>query len=303
MNDFASMNDCIYALIPNCVFSVKNNSGEYIHDGSILHKINDDKVINIIYELLVGSNFRKECLLTVDYLIEKCNYKIDKDNRNSFKNILMSMDNNKYIQIKNTFKKSSDLLIINVENLYEYCENGYTVLTEFELNKLNKISTNRKEFNILIKVYLFIKMMSYKRDDKSEISLICTSKPQRAIISYEYINMFTGVSDIHKVIDKLQKYNLIMYDNVGKIYKYDKKNLKESSNIYVINYICENPKEELILSKKQYKYSLRQDGYTIVKNDYKNNNRSINGYKGSLVKKLNNGTITDKEKEILDTMK
>jgi len=58
----------------------------------------------------------------------------------------------------------------------------------------------------------------------------------------------------------------------------------------------------LELGIKRLKHNLRDKGFVIVDKDYKNNDRKINGRKGYLIKKQNNGTITKEESIELDNI-
>ena len=294
MNEIASMNNEIYAKMPNVLFSIKNNKNNYTYEGSILNIIDNDKVINILYELIIGTNFKHECVTSIDYLISCCHYKLDRDNRLLFKNIINKLIEYKYISCDNTIEKSNKLIVINTCKLTKLADNGYTCLTQKEMDILKDISNSNKEFTNLLKLYLFIKMMVRKKSDGSYTDLHFECDTQSIAMDYVYINKFTNISNIHKYIDKLQDNKLIIYGNVGKKYKGDIKNIRESKNVYVVNSICKNAEEELSIALKQYKYVLQQDGWNIVK-DYKHNDRVLNGLKGSLIKKLNNGTITEEE--------
>lgn len=75
------MNKEIFARIPNTIFSIKtdelnsNGTYKYISDGSIYREIKDDKVIKIIYNLIIGTNFKMICNTSINELITLCGYK------------------------------------------------------------------------------------------------------------------------------------------------------------------------------------------------------------------------------------
>ena len=84
--------------------------------------------------------------------------------------------------------------------------------------------------------------------------------------------------------------------------KKDKK--KDSTNVYVVaeleGFDEELMAEELKVGMKQYKYALKEKGFTICReNSYKNNDKKLNGKKGKVVSMKNAGKDTTKlEKEI-----
>ena len=120
----------------------------------------------------------------------------------------------------------------------------------------------------------------------------------------DYITKFTGISNVKKVNDKLVEGGLLLVGNIGKKYtKPDKSDRNESCNVYAVVSLSENPQEELKAGMRKYKKSLNKKGFSITTKDYKNNDRAINGLKGSLVKKENKGTITKEEQKKLDKIR
>ena len=298
-------NERLFTKIPNNIISIKNEEG-FTEEGSLLKIIKDDKIIRVLYELYMGSDFRNICVTSIGRLITLCGYKSDKDTVKSFKSLLNALNDNEVIKIENEIGKINEAIIINVEKLREI-EEQYTIITEEEMNSITSIGKNNREINTLLKEYFFIKMMSHKREDGTLIELHYDSddfEPQTAMCGNDYITKFTGISNVKKVNDKLIEGGLLLVGNIGKKYsKPNKSDINESCNIYAIVSLSENPQEELKAGMRKYKKSLNKKGFSITTKDYKNNNRAINGLKGSLVKKENKGTITKEEQKKLDKIR
>ena len=108
-------NEQLFAKIPNNIISIKNEEG-FTEEGSLLKIIKDDKIIRVLYELYIGSDFRNICVTSIGRLITLCGYKSDKDTVKSFKSLLNALNDNEVIKIENEIGKINEAIIINVEN-------------------------------------------------------------------------------------------------------------------------------------------------------------------------------------------
>ncbi|MBZ9693401.1 hypothetical protein [Clostridium sp. M14] len=296
----------LFSKITNDLFYVKKEKEGLIKtfaDESVLYKTNyDNKVILILHNLYIGTNFNRECLITLDYLINKCNYKTVKENRKSFKLLLEKLRELELISFEN-INKSNELIILNTEKLM-LNQGDYTILTQYEIDVLSNVKDTRL-MSTLLKLYLYLKVRVTKRKEGEDINMYTT--PQTTYQSYEFINKYTKISEsrIKEYIDKLQDLGLIKYRNIGKRYKINDKykKLTECPNVYALTILQDDIDSELDLGIKQCKKKQQEDGYIVVDNNYKNNNRKTNGKKGALIKKQNNGTITESEKVELEELK
>ena len=110
---------------------------------------------------------------------------------------------------------------------------------------------------------------------------------------------------MNEYIVKLKELGLINYTSCGKKYHSQDKNkrLSECPNIYTICCINDcGDEQELELGISQCKHDLQSKDWIVTKTNYKNNNRQLNGKKGGLIKKLNNGTITEDQKNELEEL-
>lgn len=278
----------LFSKITNDLFYVKKEDEGLIKafaNESILYKTNYyNKVILILHNLYIGTNFNRECLITLDYLIHKCNYKTVKENRKSFKLILEKLRELELIRFED-IHKSNELIIINTEKLMLNQDN-YTILTQYEIDVLSTVKDMRL-MSTLLKLYLYLKVKVTKRKEGEDINMYAT--PQTTYQSYEFISKYTNISEsrIKEYIDKLQDLGLIKYRNIGKRYKINDKykKLTECPNVYALTILQEDIDSELELGVKRCKKKQLEDDYVVVNNNYKNNNRKTNGKKGALIKK------------------
>ena len=283
------MNKEVFAKIPNTMFSIKTvdeniEKVDYNRKGSILQLVKDDKVIKVIYELIIGTNFRNICNTSINDLISLCGYKVNDKNIKSFKELLYKMDSKNIIHINNEFYRGNDLISIDTENLLNMSEDGYTILEQKELDIINNITKDSRQRNTLLKCYLFIKLMCHKREDNTSKGLKYETKPQTITMDYKYICKFTGVTDVTKAIKTLQDNKLIIYSNFLINEIGCPENKQDAKNTYAVYSLEENwdeelTKKELKIGINQYKNRLIEKGFSISLK-YLNNDKSANGYLG-----------------------
>jgi hypothetical protein len=264
----------VLSKIPNELFYVEDEKHNYSYKESILYRVGyDDKVILVLHELFLNTTLRNECLITLDYLIEKCYYKTDKDNRKSFKNTLNTLKNIKLINF-NEINKSNELIIIYTQKLMESVSDNYIVFNDKELEVFKTIIDTRNR-NTLIKLYLYLKDRIYKEINNEDMNLRYT--PQVKYQTYECIAKYTGLVEarIKEYMYKLQELNLIAYKDINKninVYKDDKIVIISHPIIYAINNFQENIDIEIQNGIEFYKNKLINDNYSITylkDNDYK----------------------------------
>ena len=260
----------IFAKIPNSIFSrqIKDSEGNiaYTNENSYFDLIQDDKIIKVIYNIIIGTNFLGVCNTSINELILLCDYKQTDKNIKSFKELIAKMHEKNIIKIKNKFDKANDLIKIDTSIIFNDCNNGYTVLEPKELSIIDNISSNSRERNTLLKCYLFIKMMVYKRNDNTLKGLYYNCESQTVSMDYNYICKFTKIADITKCINKLQEAKLIMFDNFL-VYKSNNIEYKRDSKDIYGAYQLEAAwnedlvKEDLRIGLNQLKNVYKQKGY------------------------------------------
>ena len=284
------MNKEVFAKIPNKVMSVntqiKNERGNNIHTnkGSYLDTIKDDKIIKVVYELVVGTNFRGLYTNSLDNLIVDCGYAVNKKSQKAFKTLLLSMHENKIINILNEDFKPKDVLMIDTDNLYNDTLEGYTVIEQKEIDIINSISKDNRENNTLLKGYFFIKSMCHKREDNTEKGLHFETKAQAVVMDEKYITTFTSISDVSKCIKILKEHELINYRNFKEAPSSNPKGKIDGKNIYVVRALEDKwdidlMNKELEVKFNQYKNERSNEGY-IISDKFKNNDKSKNGKEG-----------------------
>lgn len=302
-------NEDVYSRLSNELFYVKTETTDegkniYSEKGSILHTLKyDDKAILILHTLYVRTDFARECTITLDYLIEQCEYQVNKDSRKSFKNILNKLKEIKLIDFDGEII-SGKMLEIDTEPLLLNASGNFFQLSNEEIERFKTIDDLRLR-TTLLKLYCYLKARTKKRKKNEQTGKVFSVQvepiPQVTYQTYELIDKYTGISEsrLKKYIDILQDdMKLITYRNFGKKYREGdtSRKLSECPNVYAINNLQTQSVElELELGISQCKHDLMEKGWVITKVDYKNNDRHINGLKGSLIKKQNLNTITEEE--------
>ncbi|MDR3594238.1 hypothetical protein [Clostridium sp.] len=269
-----------YSRIPNKLFYLRNedeereNEIEYTKKGTILNVIDDNKVILILHELYMGSDFRHRCYRTIDSLLEDIRYKLDKDNRKAIKKILIRLRELKYINFDGLELsiKSTTLLKIDTSKLFEETKDRFVELAQCEIDKIMSLDCDLRSKMGMLKLYLYLKARVYKRINKSEDTYInrChDTKSEATFQSYEYIEKYTGIKRKQGIeyVDKLVELRMITVYRNKYVYKEKDSELwKDFSNIYVINNLQaseEDIKEEIKLCVKQYSHILQERGCSI----------------------------------------
>lgn len=286
-----------YSKITNKLFYTNKEKKE-----SILKIVNNNKVVLVMHYLYLLTNICGEATVSVDYLIEKCGYKVDKDSRKSFKNILDKLKELKYINFNN-INKSNEVIEIDTTKLNVDTE--FFVVENEELELIRNNTEDIREFLNVVKVYYYLKARIYKRKETTTID----PRSQSTYNTYEDIANHTLISErnIKKYIDKLQEINLIRYCNLGYKYRVDNIQAKtECANLYVLTKISKD--EEML--RYDMKEGLKQEelfyidkGFIVTENGYKNNDRKLNGFYGSLIKKEKSNRLTDEEREELNKLR
>ncbi|MBN1055805.1 hypothetical protein DVW05_10670 [Clostridium botulinum] len=270
-----------YSRIPNRLFYMKNEDEEreeeieYIKKGTIMEVVEDNKVILILHELYLGSDFRFKCYRTIDSLLEDIGYKLDKDNRKAIKNILLKLREMGYINFEGTETsiKSTTLLRIDVKNLKDNTKNNFVELAQCEIDKIMSLECDQRTKMGMLKFYLYIKARVYKREktnDDTYLDRNSNAKAEATWQSFYFIHKWTNIKEeqASKYVDMLVELDMITVYK-GK-YKFKEKNndlWKDLSSIYVINDLqasVEDIKEEIKLCVKQYIYILNRKGCIVT---------------------------------------
>lgn len=305
------MDENVFAKIPTILFyeTTLNDTKDKlicVKDNSILTNIRDSKVVLILYNLYIRTNYLNECDTSISKLINVCGYYNNDKAKLEFKSILKSLCDLKYISTDCDFNKikHNDLITFDTINLIDM--DSFVILEQKELNTIMSSSTSNKEILNLLKVYLYLKCKCNKRKEGDNIQKN-GGKAQVAYPSYENISEFTYTSEscIVEYINKLKEIGLIEYINIGKKYFENdkKKQITECTNIYIIKSIVPEDfiETEFKEAMKQQKQYYENNGYTIIKDD-NISNKALYGRKGYLIKRLNNNIITNKEKEELELL-
>lgn len=270
-----------YSRIPNRLFYMKNDDEdreeeiEYIKKGTIMEVVGDNKVILILHELYLGSDFRFKCYRTIDSLLEDIGYKLDKDNRRAVKDILLKLREMGYITFEGTETsiKSTTLLKIDVSKLREETKDNFVELAQCEIDKIMELECDLRTKMGMLKFYLYLKARVYKRKKVHENTYLdrCNdAKAEATWQSFDFIHKWTGIKDeqASKYVDMLVELDMItVYKGKYKFKEKDKDLWKDFSNIYVINNLqasVDDIEEEIKLCVKQYRHILEKRGCSII---------------------------------------
>jgi len=305
------LDENVFAKIPAILFyEVTTDQSEdksiCIKDNSILTNIRDSKVVLILYNLYIRTNYLNESDTSISKLINVCGYYNNDKAKLEFKSILKSLCDLKFISTDCDFNKikHNDLITFDTIKLIDI--DSFVILEQKELNTITSSSTSNKEILNLLKVYLYLKCKCNKRKDGENIQKN-GGKAQVAFPSYENIAEFTYTSEscIVEYINKLKEIGLIDYNNIGKKYFENdkKKQITECTNLYIIKSVVPEDFIEMEFKEaiKQQREYYESNGYTIIKDD-SISNKAIYGRKGYLTKRLNNNIITDKEQKELELL-
>ena len=263
----------LYSKITNKVFYVKKENGECIEQESLLQLTNNhNMLIPLLHELYIGGDLRNIYRNTIDGLLEDIDYKLDKDNRKSLKELLLKLKKLKLIDFKEEEDiKKTTLLKINISNLKNELVDNYFELSDMELKKINNLDYKKNKKIGILSLFTYLKVRVYKFDciesQTNNIEKESFKKAEATYQSYEWISKFTGlgIKQISEYIKILQELNLITVDNCGYKYKDGQKKKIDCENIFIINTLHEktNIKYEMKIAKIQYCNNMRTKGYHI----------------------------------------
>lgn len=263
------------------------------------NKINNNKVMLIIHHLYLMTNRCGESETTIDWLIKKCNYTVDKDNRKDFKDILIKLKELNFIDF-DIIGKSNEMIVINTENLN--VDSNFFIIENEEIELISTYTKDIRETINTMKIYFYLKARCHKGNDTN-----LGGKANATFNTYEDISKNTLINEcnIKKYIDILQEIGLIKYKNLGYKYKESNRQYKtECANLYALTNISKDMiDKDLTEGLKQQRYYYEDKGYIITSKGYKYNDKKANGLYGSLVKKEKNNTLTDEEENKLEVIR
>lgn len=240
-------------------------------DVCLINKIGDNKVLVLIHELYIGSNFRKMYNNTLDGIISNIGYKIEKSNRGAIRKLLKQLMEYGYIHFDcNIDKIKSDKMInIDVSNMVGKCtEDGYVELSDDELELIMNTSVDMRSKMGALKLYTYLKM---KVNKNTNTTLTMGEHPEALYESYEFIRKNLGIKQEQaaKYVDLLEDIELIT--TIRGKYKVGKSgSWVDMPNIFAINKLLGDD-IELIQSNLQFclsvykKKSEGQFGLMVVK--------------------------------------
>lgn len=239
---------------------------------------------------------------TLKYLIESCNYKVDRHkgkNLDKFKELLSLLQTYKYIEcdIDLSKVKENDFIVCKVlldfktkqvtvqEDEETIIENKKTEFFKIDIDEYYRLieSNSKLDTCTLVNIYFYIVARLRHEDNKA---IVC-------YMSYDNIleDLSISKNTLNKYLSYLKDNKFICFDNIGTIEKGNKK--LTSNNVYSLSEIDLN--KGLEESKTYYKI----EGYTILNNNKKSTVMTINGLKGRIKQLKDLGKDTSKMEEKL----
>ena len=296
-------------MIPNILFS-KSDDKE-----SLFSKCNDYKLLAVMNYLHINTNRLGETLFTLKDMIFKSGVKFNAGKGKSndqFKKLLLLLQEEGILS--NNFNvneiKPNDLIRCTYDAFEKDKEGNNIRFAMIECDIIEKIRSycdEKIDNNRLLYYYGYLAHRMYKRSHAQETG----GKAEVCYPSYKLITEETGIVDatIKLYNDILIKMDLLRVANPG-MHKFTSNNklmVKESPNFYAFvrkedigvddknTTWYKNLKQAVDLYKRNAKENYQDSKFITVKSEDKLNKRKINGYKGSLIKKYKNGTITEEE--------
>lgn len=294
-------NDLYFGMIPNSYFYNREEGKQ-----TILEQLNKEQVtLLILYNIQALKSANKITYTSIGKLLELCGYGDIQKNIKKFKEILKRLEELEYIEVKQDIEtiKKNELLEITTEGLDNLLEDGFFIMTNEEIELIQKLDNKRGRMTNALVVYFYLKARTFKYNAENEdkIDYYAPTTYQ----SVAYLQDYTYVKNINNVIEDLEELDLITVKR--NMQMTDKKgNIQNCSNIYLINGLLDedkmNKNEALEQGFSRYKADRKQEGYTNFRKisvEQKQQQTFNAGLKGQLKKQKNEGRDTTEIEEKL----
>lgn len=262
------------------------------------NEVIDNKVIFVLDYLYENMNRKGISMFSIDNMIVTYGFEPRTGKNNTidrFTNIILKLDDLKIIKLPNRDLKSKQLYTCTFE---VDLSGNFFMLSDEEKNRILKQKTYKVNNLDLLTYYSYLKARMYKRS--GDIPIYQNGgKAEECHPTFEQIEReaFVNQGIIKKYNDILVEMNLIRYDNPGLFYYISdpNKRIYESANTYVL--FKDGWKDELKEGIKIYKNL--SDDKVFVEN-YKNNDKQINGYIGRIKFLESVGKASEEQIEIMN---
>lgn len=277
-----------FTIFPNKLFYTTNN------DTSLYKLCKNHKVILVLDYLYNSIDKKYSSKFTIEDIIITYGYKLNRREgkiNDQIKNILHILQQNKIIDSnKDISKITVNEFVKCIYNGIEKNDNGnYTKFSMIDNDIVTKLlSYNKTKVDnvLLLFYYSYINSRIYRSSESHGKGYISGGKAEECHPSYDIITDNIGIKDdtIKKYNEILVEMNLIRIGNLGLCYfDGDKGKIRESPNFYVLIEGEFTDDENAI-----WRWNLKEGMKAYKKNnpnlvfletrEYKNNNKSNNGY-------------------------
>lgn len=312
-----------FVKFPNKLFySLEGDKKSILQQINDIKLINGDKVLSILEYLYFSVNRKDIIKFTLEDMIISCGNKpkTGQGKCNEQYQIILSKLQELHIisfakglninKIKPkdliTCKFNDYIETVTDKETGEITDSFYIELFDTEKDKIINYNKEKIDNLKLLIYYCYLKARIYKRSAKELPLNAGGGRSETCFLKYNKINDDLGLSDksIKKYNDILISLNLIRIKNPGHWHYADDEliNKKESPNFFTLfNNDEEDAKHQLNEAIKSYKnMEINKNKVFLGNREYKNNNRSLNGKKGRIVRKINEGKATNEDRKILE---
>ena len=288
-------NDNFIMLPNNLIWSYENKD-------KTMYNIFGDKLTYVLSFLVSIRDRRSISRFTLKYLIESCNYKVDRHkgkNLDKFKELLSLLQTYKYIECDTDLSKvkENDFIVCKVlldfktkevtfkDNNETITENRKTEFFKIDIDEYYRLIENTSKLDTCTLVNIYFYIVARLRHEEN--------KPTVCYMSNKEILNDLNISKntLTKYLSYLKDDEFIYFDRVGNIENNGK--IINTRNVYALD------KDNLKLGLEESKVYYTLQGYTILGNNTKSTVMTINGLKGRIKQLKDQGKDTSKMEEKL----
>ena len=272
-------------------------------------------VLDYLYNAIDKKGFSK---FTIEDIITTYGYKLNRREgkiNDNIKVILKTLQQNKIIC------SDKDISMVSVNEFVKCIYNGiekddndnyikFTMVYNDIINKILSYNKTKVDNLSLLFYYCYLNCRMYRSSNSHGKGYISGGKPEECHPTYKIITNDIDIKDstIKKYNDILVNMNLIRIGNLGLCYsKGDEKNIKESPNFYVLveegNVDNENAVWKWNLKEGMKAYKNNNPNLVFLDTrQYKDNDKSKNGYIARITQLEKEGKATKKQIEKRDKL-
>lgn len=286
----------------NFIMLPNNLVWNYEDKDKTMYNIFGDKLPYVLSFLVSIRDRRSISRFTLKYLIESCNYKVDRHkgkNLDKFKELLSLLQTYKYIKCDTDLSKvkENDFIVCKVlldfktkevtiqDNDETIIENKFTEFFKIDIDEYYRLieSNSKLDTCTLINIYFYIVARISNKNNKAKVCYMSIDNILK--------DLNISKNTLNKYLTYLKDNKFVCFDNIGTVENGNKK--LTANNVYALN------ENDLKLGLEESKIYYKVQGYTILSNNTKSTVMTINGLKGRIKQLKDQGKDTSKMEEKL----